>query len=147
MNYYDYCDQENRSYNMDRYGNLIKRTKAEYPYSYDPFVVWQDRSGAMEKVCEDATGSVYTDRLLQWDWDKHNDLCLKHFGDKGQYWDNRDPKKIEAFLRDWTNDPKLHLIQVREYCNVSNGYPTWLLVYKGEKMNTKNVFGSKNIYN
>jgi len=125
-----YNDWDEYMHNMDKYGNLVKKTKQSHPYSYDAFVVWQDRSGSMKQVCENATGSLYTDRLLQWDWDKHNRLCEKHFGNQGQYWDNRDPEKIEAFLRDWTGHEELKLIQVRQYCNQSSGYPTWLLVWE-----------------
>ena len=127
----DIYDQHYRMMNIDAYGNEQKKTKSSHPYSYDEFVNWQDRKGLMEEVCKDATGSCYTDRLLGWDWDKHNELCEKHFGNKGQYWNDRDPEKIEAFLRDWTGKETLKLIQVREYCNISNGYPTWLLVWEG----------------
>ena len=75
----------------------------------------------------EANGTIYTDRLLQWDFAKHDELCDKHFGNAGQYWDNREPEKIEAFLRDWCDDQKLTLVQVTEYCNVANGFPTWRL--------------------
>ena len=74
-----------------------------------------------------ANGTVYTDRLLQWDFAKHDRLCEKHFGDTGQYWDRRDPNLIANFLRDWYDNPEIVLCEVIEYCNVSTGYPTWRL--------------------
>ena len=43
--------------------------------------------------------TVYSDRLYQWDYEKYNKLCEKHFGDKGQYFSNRNPKNIENFLK------------------------------------------------
>jgi len=113
---------------VDENDDPVKRTKRSHPYSYDGFVQWR---GGENK---EATSTIYSDRLLQWDFDKHDELCMKHFGNEGQYWNDRDPKKIEAFLRDWTDDQTLKLIFVMEYCNVSSGYPVWRFDYsKGEK--------------
>lgn len=103
----------------DEHGKPVERTKFSHPYSYDGFVLW--RGGCNE----DANNTVYSDRLLRWDREKHDELCTKHFGNKGQHWEHRKPKKIEAFLRDWTDCPDLKLILVMEYCNQSNGYPCW----------------------
>jgi len=108
---------------IDINGNPVERPKSKYPYTYSSFVTW--RNGENEEITE----SVYTDRLLQWDWDKHNRLCREHFGNEGQYWDNRDPKKIEAFLRDWTDNQELQLIVIMECCNQATGYPLWYFGY------------------
>lgn len=79
-------------------------------------------------------GTVYSDRLHQWDHKKHNELCMKHFGNQGQYWSEREPSKIESFLRDYMNNPKLVLCKIEEHTNVSNGYPYWYFEYlKGTK--------------
>jgi hypothetical protein len=115
-----------QSIHCDNYGNIVRRPKHEYPYSYDPYVLWQHDD---ESVLDQINGSMYTDRLLQWDFDKHDKLCEKHFGDKGQYWNNRDPKKIEAFVRDWCEDQGLTFARLTEYCNHGNGFPVWLLSY------------------
>lgn len=108
----------------DEHGKPIKRTPITHPYSYDGFVTY--------KVHDDteANNTIYTDRLLQWDWDKHNELCKKHFGNEGQYWSERSPDKIEAFLRDWCDDPELILVRVMQYCNQATGYPLWRLDFK-----------------
>lgn len=98
------------------------RTKQSHPYSYDPITLYRDFDAK-------PTGTIYTDRLLQWDIAKHNTLCEKHFGNRGQDWDGRSPKLIEAFLRDWCEDQGLQLCAVIEYCNVATGYPTWRLDY------------------
>jgi hypothetical protein len=105
------------------------------PYSYDPFVIYESavmiqpdgsiRSSEYSWV----THTVYSDRLVQWDYDKHGDLCLKHFGNKGQYWDSREPSKIEAFLRDYLDEENLVLIKITQHCNQSNGYPCWQFDY------------------
>jgi hypothetical protein len=62
--------------------------------------------------------------MLHQDWDKHNELCRKHFGNEGQYWHDRPTDKIQAFLSDWVGKPVI-LIALIQYCNVSNGYPHW----------------------
>jgi hypothetical protein len=104
---------------VDEHGKQITRTPSTHPYSYDGFIT--HRLGKNEE----ANDTIYSDRLLQQDFKKHNELCKKHFGNEGQYWYDRTPEKIEAFLRDWCDAPKLKLVFVMEYCNVSNGYPTW----------------------
>jgi hypothetical protein len=75
------------------------------------------------------SGSIYSDRMLQQDYPKHNQLCMKHFGDEGQYWSQRDPKKIEEFLIDFIGKP-LRLVKVVTGDNVSNGYPWWCFMYQ-----------------
>lgn len=98
------------------------RTKATHPYSYDPFTMWR---GPVEP-----DGSVYTDRLMQWDNKKHDELCLKHFGDTGQYWSQRRTGQIQEFLRDYLDAPNLVLCEVQEHCNQSNGFPCWYFSYR-----------------
>lgn len=112
---------------VDEHGQLVKRSKCEYPYSYDGFVTWR---GGENK---EANGTIYSDRLLQWDYKKYNELSKKHFGNEGQIFYDRQPKQIEAFLRDWTGDENLRLILVMEYCNVSSGYPLWRFDYAKSK--------------
>lgn len=106
---------------VDEYGNPVKRTKAEYPYSYDGFVTW--RGGENSEI----TSTIYSDRLRMWDKEKRelDGLLEKHFGGTGDYWFNRSPEAIEAFFRDYLKKPELKLILVMEYCNWSNGYPLW----------------------
>jgi len=111
----------NTSY-VDENGKPIERTPISHPYSYDAYVIW----GKKDKKAH----AVYTDRLLEWDWGKHDRLCMKHFGNKGQYWENRDPKDIQAWLRDYNDNQKLILTMVMQCCNVSSGYPIWVLFYK-----------------
>lgn len=103
------------------------RTKELHPYSYDPFTLWH-RGGN-----ENANGTIYTDRLYQWDYVKHDELCKRHFGDTGQYWDRRSPTAVQEFLREWCEDKNLLLIEIMEYCNYSTGYPVWRLDYRSSK--------------
>lgn len=101
--------------------NAVK-TKHTHPYNYDPIVQFRGPG--------ESNGNIYTDRLLAWDRQKHDHLCEKHFGDRGQYWDRRAPEAIESFLRDWLDDPALALCRVTEHCNVANGFPVWHLEYQ-----------------
>lgn len=98
------------------------KDKFSHPYDYDPFTVWKGRGTP--------DGSLYTDRLYQWDSAKHNELCLKHFGNVGQYWGDRAPAKIQEFLRDYLGKPNLVLCEIQEHCNASSGYPCWYFSYQ-----------------
>ena len=102
---------------FDEYGKPCKRTPLTNPYNYDGYVIWQTEGKP--------NSTIYSNRLLQWDWNKHNTLYQKHFGDNGQRWENREPGKIEAFLQDWENNQNLKLIRVMQYCNQASGYPVW----------------------
>ena len=113
---------------MDEFGNAVTKTKVTHPYSYDGFV--QERVHANEK----ATATVYTDRLLQWDFKKTRAMLKKHFwngttGSDGDWWNNRSAAKIQEFLRERLGMPNLEVVLVMEYCNVSNGYPLWRIDY------------------
>lgn len=82
----------------------------------------------------DITANVYSDRLLQWDFVRTKDLMHKYFGDKGDYYDDRKPEQIEAFLRERLELPNLNLVTIMESVNVSNGYPVWFFGYnEGEQ--------------
>ncbi len=91
-----------------------------YHYSYSPFIVWG------EDIPEQ--GCVYTDRLFQWDPEKFDKLCLKHFGNVSQYFNDRNHELVEAFLSDYLGK-KVKLGMIVEWCNVSSGYPLWSLHY------------------
>lgn len=112
---------------VDEYDNPVERTKDKYPYTYDGFVVY--RLGKNEEI----TGTVYSDRMLQWDWDKYNKCTKEVFGDTRQMFYDATPSQIEALLQLYFQKPTLKLILMMEYCNVSNGYPVWRFDYKTEK--------------
>lgn len=114
---------------VDEHDNPVERSKEEYPYSYDGFV--------QERVLpnSEATSTVYSDRLLQWDYELTRKLMKKHFKDTGideggDWWNNRSAESIQGFLRERLNKPNLLVVLVMEYCNVSTGYPVWRIDYK-----------------
>jgi hypothetical protein len=105
-------------------GRRVTRTKQTHPWSYDEFVKWKAPGGLVEK------SGTYSDRLYQQDSKKHDELCLKHFGNKGQYWDQRSPAKIEAFLIDYLDCfEDVKLVRICEGCNQATGYPYWRFDY------------------
>lgn len=113
---------------VNEFGNPVRRTKFSHPYNYDGFV--QERCGANEE----ANGTVWTDRLLEWDYKLTRKLIDKHFKDTGidvggDWWDQRPASAIQEFLRERLNMPKLRVIFVMEYCNQSSGYPVWRIDY------------------
>jgi hypothetical protein len=112
--------------NVDEYGNPVERSKSEYPYSYSGFITYRNGEN------KEANSTIYSDRLLQWDYKKYNILSKKHFGNEGQIFYSRSPKKIEAFLKDWFSKD-LKIIFIMEYCNVSNGFPYWRFDVKMEE--------------
>jgi hypothetical protein len=110
-------------------------TKAGHPYAYDPFTIW----GAPQPDAR-CNGSTYTDRMEQHDRKRYHALAERHYrgGDPVTYHRPFDSHRcrgdlIEQFLREWEGDPDLTLIRVIEYCDVSNGYPTWRLDYVTSK--------------
>ena len=100
--------------------NIVK-DKISNPYGYDPFIIYFN-----EKAKEEPNGSLYTDRLLQWDYQKTERLLKKHMPEKR--WDNAGHKQIEAFLCDWT-EKKVVFIANIQYVNLASGYPLWRLDY------------------
>jgi hypothetical protein len=112
-------------------------TKQSHPYCYDPLTIWGKPSP--DKTCN---GTVYTDRLEQWDRSKYDRLAKKHYqrgeNSYAQPFDTHYCKGdlIEAFLRDWYDDPKLKLLRVIEYCHPYTGYQTWRLDYSSAKEQT-----------
>lgn len=94
------------------------RTKQSNPYTYDPLLVYA--TGATPD------GSAYSDRLLQWrPYPEVRAFMRQHFGNEGDYYDNRSPQAIEAFLRDTLNLPQLQLVRIEEHCCQSSGFPVW----------------------
>lgn len=110
----------------DLLGNKIEKTPSTHPYSYDTFATYVSPyyDGEGKYI------SVYSDRILQWDYDLTRKLMKKHFDNDGDYYNSRDPEDIEAFLRERFNKPKLSLMVIQEGCNIGNGFPFWIFTYE-----------------
>jgi hypothetical protein len=110
---------------IDTEGNPVRKTSHTNPYNYDTFIMIGEPNIAPTK------GACYSDRLMQWDFKKH-DKCLEAVfgeGDTGQYWSSRSPEGIEKFLRLYFDDSSIELVRVLQGCNASNGYPFWVFEY------------------
>lgn len=105
-------------------GERVERTFWDFPYTYDPFLLWKD-----EDYNEQNTISVYSDRLMHWDFEKFNECCQKVFNNTGQYFNNRAPWDIEKFLSLYL-EKEIKLTAIEESCNVSSGYPYWIFYYE-----------------
>ncbi len=100
-------------------GEPVERTKAQYPYSYDTFIVW--RTGANTEV----TNSVYTDRMRQWEPEKFDALQKKY----NKQFPAMTPAELTSYMREYTGK-QVEVIYLAECCNNANGYPLWLIGYK-----------------
>ncbi len=127
MNPYQYAFTRKRRGPFDFDGNPVKRTRDEYPYSYDPYVT--HRNGKKDEV----THTVYSDRLFQWDSEKYNKCCTEVWKNQGQDFEQRSPGSIEKLLQLYTDDPTLRLIGIMQGANVSSGYPYWIFLYNSTK--------------
>jgi len=103
----------------DENGNLVNRTKEKYPYSYDFFVTYDNRS----KVITNNT--VYSDRMWEWDSVKYDKCTKEIWNDCRQVFFNSSPQDIEKFLQLYFNNGNLILTLIMEGCNQSSGYPLW----------------------
>jgi len=105
---------------LDELKSGTVRTKQSHPYSYDPITQFSRPASK-----DDAEDSVYSDRMDEWDPELCAKLKNKHFGNTGDYWDQRSPAAIESFLKDYFTAPNLILTKVIEHCNQATGYPVW----------------------
>ena len=118
---------------IDIHGHKIERAPEQFPYNYDTYVLWK-RVG-FDK--DDAYDAVYSDRMMDWNYDKFASCCQKIFGDAGQCFDNRKPEDIEVFLNEYFDElhVKIELLAVLKGCHHGNGNPLWVFIYKGDKIN------------
>ena len=109
---------------LDKNGQKRHRSsRPQEPIDWAAPVVTYD-TGVEGNGCNDS------DRLLMAEWDKHNALCRKHFGNESQLWGGRSPELIQAFLRDYFDKPGLVLTQIQRMRNRSNGHHIWHFQYK-----------------
>lgn len=105
-----------------------KRSPQEYPYNYDDYnlFVHPDKESLDNKY--EASGA-YTDRILHWDWDKHNEACRHVWNNEGQYWQDRTPEEIERFLNYYYDRSDFKVTKIVQSVNHSSGYPLWYIAW------------------
>lgn len=101
------------------------RTPEKYPYSYDPYFIQGDR--ASTNGCD----AVYDDRMRQWNPDKFRDAKSRVYGsENGGYWMRyATPHQMSDFMSIYYGK-QIRVYGIAEGCNVSNGYPYWIVYFK-----------------
>lgn len=108
---------------IDLEGKEIKRTPECHPYDYDSFVLWK---GEYHK---EFSHVAHSDRLYEWDSKKFDSCCKKVFGNTGQLFNKRSPKKINKFLNMYLGK-EVVLTAILQCCNQSTGFPYWCFLYE-----------------
>lgn len=100
------------------YSHRENRTKEDWPYSYsDHYLVGTAAKG---------DSAVYSDRLHQWD---HVSFS-RAYARTGDY--TKSLRKASDFMTTYYNKP-ITVSAVAEGCNVSSGYPYWVLWFHEAK--------------
>lgn len=99
------------------------KTRFTNPYDYDPILHYRDDNELKNST---KAKSLYSDRLNLWNGDK-KDALFKQLGMNDYSWNNLE--KTQAFMRGWTSNPNLIVTRIVEMCNVSTGYPYYLIDY------------------
>lgn len=105
-------------------GNPVRRTKLEYPYSYDCYILYQ-----REEKVDKRAHAVYHDRMWESDSVKF-DMAWKDAGGDGFRFNNAPTDVVEKFLRLFYEDNGLTLEAIGEGANQSTGYPYWVFWFK-----------------
>lgn len=113
---------------LDLHGNPF-RSKAEYPYSYSPIIIFDRKPENPEKV-----QCAYSDRMRTWAFnagrDFHKDIAEIFGPNVNDYFPTKSPKLVEQFIRQQFNKPELVLVRIVEECNVATGFPVWAIHYE-----------------
>jgi hypothetical protein len=104
----------------------VQRTRQSHPYSFDDYLSFENTDQPL------ANESLYTDRMSQHEPEKYEVLTRKHFNSTSNFWEGRSPDKIEAFLRDYCDEPNLQLVRVWTCCDQSSGADHWQFEFLSE---------------
>lgn len=123
--YYDFHNGRLTGRYVDLDGKPVERTPDEYPYSYDPYVVFKSEKYRPTDCW------VYDDRMKQWDRDKYNVAAKAVWPQNAsaQCFNGKSPGDINRFLNLYFGREVL-LTAILEGCNHGNGYPYWVFVYR-----------------
>lgn len=103
---------------VDEDGRPVERTKRTHPYSFDGYVVLDNRN----KVKANAT--YHSDYIVRDDLDKWREAISKS-AMKDKRFENASVEEVEDFLRKVLENDSVKLSLMMEYCNVATGYPLW----------------------
>lgn len=105
-------------------GNPVKRTPITNPYDYDEYVLFKSDKYSNERPYS----AVYSDRLMQWDYDRFQKCYKETFSKDSQSFYLCDSVTAERFLSLYFNKD-IELVAMLQGCNVSNGNPYWVFYY------------------
>lgn len=107
-----------RFYGMDGFGNVVDDEEMTDEYG-GQYQFKREPHGDKPDI-----HSAYTDRLYQWDAEKHDRCAREVWGNAGQYWDRRTPADIAKFLRGYYGR-EVRVLALVHYTNAASGYPVW----------------------
>lgn len=135
-NYIKHGDIFDKHRFINENGEPITKTPETHPYSYEPYIIFGKTNQELENGY--INGSVYDDRLLQSNYNKF--ISLKNNILKNNSFETSTKEKIEKFLEAWyDNKYIIVLVRILKGCNVSNGYPYYVLQYHYEERKNGNV--------
>lgn len=120
-----YISDFSKTYAVNIHGEFVERTIDEYPYSFDPFLIWKGDYKETDTI-------VYSDRLYQWNSKKFNDSYGSLWGSNGQSFSNKSPEEIEKFLSLYYGD-NIILTGIEYTCNFSTGFPIWVFYFRSKE--------------
>ncbi len=97
-------------------------TKQESPYGYSEFFHW----GGHHTIA--GCDAVYSDRLWQWNYEKMRTLCNA----LGKRFEQCSDVEMSRFLSAYWDKPVV-ATACAEGCNISNGYPYYILWFRDAK--------------
>ncbi len=109
--------------NENIYGQPVKRTPEQYPYSFDQYCVYKSTDFDL------TTDTVYSDRMWEWSPDKFNACHVRVWDELGQFFNCRKPKRVEEFLHAYFGI-SLDLTGIEAGCDFQNGNPYWVFYFK-----------------
>lgn len=111
--------------NVDINGSPVSKTKEEFPYEYDPYVIFKRKNYSSENV------SFYSDRIEKdyslKDQDKAlKEIGLEHFGEEQKrfLWSN--PVHVEKYLSVLMGR-QIVVTAITEGANTVDGYLYWIV--------------------
>lgn len=102
---------------VNEWGMVVDKTMKYFPCDYDPFVVWKSPLYSQT----DMNYFYNSQRMLKEDETRVRLLMKKHFGEAGDAYFERTPEQIEQFLRDYSGNPSLILVFVKQAPKLAGG--------------------------
>lgn len=115
-------------YNSNEYldirGNIVDRNPVEYPYSYDPYVLYKC------ETYKETDTSYYSDRVQQWSKQEFNNalsqMGLKPYGAPYERMSWKNPEQVGQLMSILLKS-KVECTAIMEGANYYNGYPYWIV--------------------